>query len=109
MVLGGFGFQSRLRGLSIDNLVEAEMVLADGRIVTVNEQENPDLWWAIRGAGPSLVLSPVTKPKPFLYLLSSLEISSSLFVHSALLMLFADSDTQSISSCHRTITHQALP
>ncbi|KAG6808697.1 hypothetical protein H0H92_003229 [Tricholoma furcatifolium] len=54
MILGGFGFLSRLRGLSVDNLVEVEMVLADGRIVIVNEQEHPDLWWAIRGAGPTL-------------------------------------------------------
>lgn len=43
MILGGFGFLSRLRGLSIDALVEAEMVLADGRIVIVNENENEGL------------------------------------------------------------------
>ncbi|KAF7982994.1 hypothetical protein HWV62_24606 [Athelia sp. TMB] len=53
MLLGGFGFQTRLRGFSVDNLVEVEMVLADGRIVIVNENENPDLWWAVRGAGPA--------------------------------------------------------
>ena len=41
MLLGGFGFQTRLRGFSVDNLVEVEMVLADGRIVIVNENENP--------------------------------------------------------------------
>ena len=41
MLLGGFGFLSRLHGLSIDNLVEVEMVLADGRIVIVNEREFP--------------------------------------------------------------------
>lgn len=41
MLLGGFGFLSRLHGLSIDNLVEAEMVLADGRIAYVSENENP--------------------------------------------------------------------
>ena len=41
MVLGGFGFLSRLHGLSIDNLVEAEAVLADGSIVIVNEKEHP--------------------------------------------------------------------
>ena len=39
-MLGGFGFQTRLRGLSIDALVEVEMVLADGRIVIINEEEN---------------------------------------------------------------------
>ena len=41
MLLGGFGFLSRLHGLSIDNLVEVEMVLADGSIVLVNENEHP--------------------------------------------------------------------
>lgn len=65
MILTGFGFQSRLRGLSIDNLVEAEMVLADGRIVIVNEQENPELWWAIRGAGPAFGVVTRYKAKAF--------------------------------------------
>jgi FAD/FMN-containing dehydrogenase len=41
MMLGGFGFLSRLYGLSTDNLVEVEMVLADGRIVHVSEHEHP--------------------------------------------------------------------
>ena len=41
MLLGGFGFLGRLHGLSIDNLVEVEMVLADGRIVIVNENSYP--------------------------------------------------------------------
>lgn len=41
MLLGGFGFLGRLHGLSIDNLVEVEMVLADGRIVIVNKDEHP--------------------------------------------------------------------
>ena len=41
MLLGGFGFISRMYGLSVDNLVEVEMVLADGRIVTVNAESDP--------------------------------------------------------------------
>ncbi|KAG6849356.1 hypothetical protein H0H93_009139 [Arthromyces matolae] len=65
MILGGFGFLSRLRGLSIDNLVEVEMVLADGRIVIVNEEEHPDLWWAIRGAGPTLGIVTRYKAKAY--------------------------------------------
>ena len=44
MLLGGFGFLSRLHGLSIDNLVEVEMVLADGRIVIVNNDNYPGLF-----------------------------------------------------------------
>jgi FAD/FMN-containing dehydrogenase len=48
---GGLGYVSRLWGLSIDNVVEAEVVLADGSIVTCNEDDYSDLFWAIRGAG----------------------------------------------------------
>jgi len=48
---GGVGHLSRKYGLTIDNLLEADMVLADGSIVTVNENQNKDLFWAIRGGG----------------------------------------------------------
>ncbi|KAG1737829.1 uncharacterized protein EDB91DRAFT_1139342 [Suillus paluster] len=53
MILGGFGFLGRLHGLSTDNLVEAEVVMADGQIVIVSQNEHSDLWWALRGAGPA--------------------------------------------------------
>ncbi|AOW20293.1 FAD-binding oxidoreductase [Urechidicola croceus] len=48
---GGVGHLSRKYGLTIDNLLEADMVLADGSIVTVNKDQYPDLFWAIRGGG----------------------------------------------------------
>ena len=48
---GGVGHLSRAFGLTIDNLLEADMVLADGSIVTVNDKQNTDLFWAIRGGG----------------------------------------------------------
>ena len=48
---GGVGHLSRKFGLTIDNLLEADMVLADGSFVTVNKNSHPDLYWAIRGGG----------------------------------------------------------
>ncbi|MDD7968967.1 FAD-binding oxidoreductase [Actinomycetospora lemnae] len=48
---GGMGWLTRQGGLTLDNLLAAQMVLADGRIVRVAADENPDLFWAIRGGG----------------------------------------------------------
>jgi FAD/FMN-containing dehydrogenase len=48
---GGLGWLTRKAGLSIDSLVSAAVVLADGRILRAAEDENADLFWAIRGGG----------------------------------------------------------
>ena len=48
---GGIGHLTRKCGLTIDNLLEAELVLASGERVRANSEEHPDLYWAIRGGG----------------------------------------------------------
>ena len=48
---GGYSHQRRRDGMTIDNLVSAEVVLADGSVVRASEHEHPDLFWGIRGGG----------------------------------------------------------
>ena len=48
---GGIGWKVRKYGLALDNVVAAEVVTADGEVVRASEEENPELFWAIRGGG----------------------------------------------------------
>ncbi|CAM4138760.1 FAD-binding oxidoreductase [Gillisia hiemivivida] len=48
---GGVGYLARKYGLTIDSLLEVDMVMADGTYLTVNNHQYPDLFWAIRGGG----------------------------------------------------------
>jgi len=51
---GGIGWLAREHGLTIDHLRSAQLVLADGSVVTASENQNPDLFWAVRGAGANV-------------------------------------------------------
>lgn len=66
---GGIGYLSRALGLTIDNLLGVDMVLADGSFVTASADENPDLFWAVRGGGGNFGV--VTS---FLYKLSPISV-----------------------------------
>jgi FAD/FMN-containing dehydrogenase len=50
---GGMGRLMRKFGLTLDNLLSVELVTADGRLVRASDDENPDLFWGMRGAGPN--------------------------------------------------------
>lgn len=51
---GGVGFLSRSRGMTIDNLLAAEVVTADGEVLVADAEQHPDLFWALRGGGGNL-------------------------------------------------------
>ena len=75
---GGFGWISRTHGLTIDSLISAEVVTANGDVVTASADSHPDLFWAIRGGGGNFGI--VTS---FLYRAHPIgpEILSGLIVH----------------------------
>jgi FAD/FMN-containing dehydrogenase len=50
---GGMGRLQRRYGFSVDNILSVDLVTAEGRLVHVSAEENPDLFWGIRGAGPN--------------------------------------------------------
>ncbi len=77
---GGFGWLSRKRGLTIDNLRSAEVVTAEGKVVTASESENADLFWGLRGGGGNFGV--VTSFEFDLFELGP-EILSGLIVHPA--------------------------
>src|ERR1700739_2687615 len=63
---GGLGYLARRYGLTIDNLLAVEMVLADGGFVVASAKENSDLFWAVRGGGGNfgVVTSFLFKARP---------------------------------------------
>ncbi|KAF9445946.1 glucooligosaccharide oxidase [Macrolepiota fuliginosa MF-IS2] len=65
---GGYGFTSRMWGLTLDNVVSIELALANGSLIKASENDHPDLFWALRGAGGSFGITTsiefATRPVP---------------------------------------------
>lgn len=66
LTIGGFGPMSRMWGTALDHVIDVEVVLADGRVVRANEKENPDVYFAIKGAasGFGIVTEFVVRTHP---------------------------------------------
>ncbi|KAJ7115543.1 glucooligosaccharide oxidase [Mycena crocata] len=54
---GGYGFTSRQWGLTLDNILSLNLVLANGTIIQASKDVNPEIFWAMRGAGPSFAIT----------------------------------------------------
>ncbi|KAF8988419.1 glucooligosaccharide oxidase [Cyathus striatus] len=62
---GGFGFSSRMWGLTLDNIISVNVVLADGTITTASATTNPDLFWALRGSSGSFGITTAIQVKTY--------------------------------------------
>ena len=63
---GGHGPVTSRFGLAADQVVEMEVVTAKGELLTINQESQPDLFWAMRGVRPPLSLSPLPPTNPHL-------------------------------------------
>ena len=94
---GGVGWLLRKHGMSIDNLLSCQTVIADGRVLGASADENEDLFWGLRGGGGNFALSPRSNSKRTRFIPSSGDSCSIL------------ETTQSMSSVIFVTSSQPLP
>jgi FAD/FMN-containing dehydrogenase len=118
---GGMGWQTRKYGLAADNVVGVEIVTADGKRVHANQDEAPELWWAVRGGGGNFGvvteftarLHPVPRQVQFSTVIYSLDDAPSVLAYlrdfmaeapdsvSALASLWTGPEERSVPAAHR--------
>jgi len=96
---GGLGLMQRTHGLSCDNVLSMEVVTADGTVRTASADENPDLFWALRGAGRGLGV--VTEFEFALYPLGP-EVAAAAFVYPV-------EQASAVFRAWRELAHEAPP
>jgi FAD/FMN-containing dehydrogenase len=96
---GGFGYLTRRFGWASDNVLSMEVVTADGRIVHASEEENPDLFWALRGGGGNFGV--VTSFEYKLYPVGPEVIGG--------LIAWRGEDAPKVLEMYRALTEQAPP
>jgi len=113
---GGMGWLTRKFGLTCDNLLAAQMVLADGSVVTAGARETPDLFWALRGAGANFgavtefefAAHPVGTTLPVGVAMFSLEEAPSAIAHYERTMSCSTDDLKATVFLQRAVGPQDL-
>ncbi|RAU94670.1 FAD-linked oxidase [Mycobacterium colombiense] len=114
---GGMGWLTRKHGLTCDNLVSARAVLADGRVLTASADENPDLYWGLRGAGTNFgvvtefefATPAVLKSVPLGTALYRLEDAGSAIAHHGDFMRRASDDLKVMVYLRRAAQEPGVP
>lgn len=114
---GGLGWLSRKHGLTCDHLISATVVLADGSVLTADASENPDLYWALRGAGTNFgvvtsfefATQPVAATVPLGTALYRIDDAAAAIRHHAQTMLHASDDLKVMVYLRRAAAEPGVP
>jgi FAD/FMN-containing dehydrogenase len=114
---GGAGWLTRKHGLTCDNLLSARVILADGSVVRASADENPDLYWALRGAGSNFgvvtefefTTHVVAQPLPVGTALFRLDEAADAIAHYDRTMRHAPDDLKVVVYLRRALAEPGVP